>query len=46
MAHDFPGGAPRWIQGADGYRQTLVNGEVFLEGGEHTGVLAGRTVRL
>ena len=46
MAHDFPGGAPRWIQDADGYRQTLVNGEVFLESGQHTGVLAGRTVRL
>ena len=46
MAHDFPGGAPRWTQGADGYRQTLVNGEVFLESGQHTGVLAGRTVRL
>ena len=46
MAHAFPGGAPRWTQGADGYRQTLVNGEVFLESGQHTGVLAGRTVRL
>ena len=46
MAHDVPRGAPRWIQGADGYRQTLVNGEGFLESGQHTGVLAGRTVRL
>ncbi|MBC8365225.1 MAG: amidohydrolase family protein [Actinobacteria bacterium] len=42
MAHDFPGGAGRWIQRADGYEATIVNGEVFMEDGEHTGALAGQ----
>ena len=45
MAHDFPGGAGRWIQRADGYDATIVNGEVFMESGEHTGALAGRMLR-
>jgi len=43
--HDFPGGAGRFVQRASGYIATLVNGEVFMENGEHTGALAGRTVR-
>ncbi|HJM31015.1 MAG: amidohydrolase family protein [Acidimicrobiales bacterium] len=42
MAHDFPGGAGRWVQRADGYDATIVNGEVFMEDGEHTGALAGQ----
>jgi N-acyl-D-aspartate/D-glutamate deacylase len=42
---DFPNGAGRYVQRASGYDYTLVNGEVFMEDGEHTGVLAGRTVR-
>ena len=43
--NDFPGGAGRWIQKADGYDCTLVNGEVFMEGGEHAGALAGSVLR-
>jgi N-acyl-D-amino-acid deacylase len=43
--HDFPGGAGRFVQRSEGYRATVVNGEVFMEEGEHTGVLAGRTLR-
>ncbi len=43
--NDFPGGAGRWIQRADGYAHTLVNGRVFMENGEHTGELAGVTLR-
>jgi N-acyl-D-aspartate/D-glutamate deacylase len=43
--HDFPNGAGRYVQRASGYDCTLVNGQVFMEGGEHTGSLAGRTVR-
>jgi N-acyl-D-aspartate/D-glutamate deacylase len=42
MAHDFPGGAGRWIQRADGYEATIVNGELFMEDGEHTGALVGQ----
>ena len=43
--HDFPGGAGRYIQRGAGYDYTLVNGEVFMEAGEHTGALAGVTLR-
>lgn len=43
--HDFPGGAGRYVQRATGYDYTLVNGEVFMESGEHTGALAGRLLR-
>jgi N-acyl-D-amino-acid deacylase len=41
-ARDFPGGAGRFVQRADGYAWTVVNGEVFMEAGEHTGALPGR----
>ena len=43
--HDFPGGAGRLIQKATGYDYTLVNGEVFMEAGVHTGALNGRLLR-
>lgn len=43
--HDFPGGAGRFVQGARGYDYTLVNGQVFLEHGQHTGALAGTVLR-
>jgi N-acyl-D-amino-acid deacylase len=43
--HDFPGGAGRYVQKADGYRATLVNGEVFMENGVHSGALAGTLLR-
>ena len=39
--HDFPGGAGRYVQGATGYRATIVNGRVSLQDGRHTGDLAG-----
>jgi N-acyl-D-amino-acid deacylase len=45
FAHDFPHGAGRFLQRARGYDATVVNGEVFMEGGEHTGALAGTLVR-
>ena len=41
-ARDFPGGAGRFVQRAQGYVATLVNGEVLMEAGEHTGALPGR----
>ena len=31
--------------GPTGYAWTIVNGEVFMEDGEHTGALAGRPLR-
>jgi N-acyl-D-amino-acid deacylase len=42
---DFPNDAGRYIQGSSGYDYTLVNGEVFMDHGEHTGVFAGRMLR-
>ena len=45
IAHDFPGGAARFVQRAHGIDHTIVNGRPFLEGGEHTGALAGRLLR-
>lgn len=43
--HDFPGGAGRFIQHGAGYDATLVNGQVFMEKGEHTGQFPGRVLR-
>ncbi|HEY5680852.1 MAG TPA: amidohydrolase family protein [Pseudomonadales bacterium] len=45
MVHDFPGGAPRFIQRASGYRATLCNGQVILENDEHTGARSGEVIR-
>ncbi|HEY0520009.1 MAG TPA: amidohydrolase family protein [Ilumatobacteraceae bacterium] len=43
--YDFPHGAGRYVQGATGYDYTLVNGQVFMEHGRHTGVLAGAMLK-
>ena len=45
IVNDFPGGAGRFVQRATGYKNTLVNGEVFMENGEHSGLLAGKILR-
>ena len=45
LVHDFPGGAPRYIQRAKGYRTTIVNGQVSVENGEHAGARAGQVLR-
>ena len=45
LVHDFPGGAPRYIQRSKGYKATLVNGAVTLVDGEHTGERAGEVLR-
>jgi hypothetical protein len=33
------------VHRASGYDATIVNGQVFMEKGEHTGALAGVTLR-
>ena len=43
--HDFPAGAGRYVQRGRGYDQIVVNGQVFMDHGEHTGALTGRTLR-
>lgn len=45
MIHDLPLGGGRLIQRADGYRMTIVAGQVTYSDGEHTGLLPGRLVR-
>ncbi|HET8579702.1 MAG TPA: amidohydrolase family protein [Nitrospiraceae bacterium] len=44
-AHDLPGGAKRRKQLAQGIEWTVVNGQVLLENGEHTGVYPGKVAR-
>lgn len=44
-AHDLPLGAGRWTQRARGYDYTIVNGQVAVEAGRHTGRLMGRLIR-
>ena len=45
IVHDFPGGAPRFVQKASGIDHTIVNGVPFMQAGEPTGELAGRLLR-
>ena len=45
LVHDFPGGAPRLIQKAVGYRATVCNGAVILVDDEHTGHRSGQVLR-
>jgi N-acyl-D-aspartate/D-glutamate deacylase len=40
--HDFPGGAGRFIQRSHGYDATVVNGQIFMQDGKHTGATAGQ----
>jgi N-acyl-D-aspartate/D-glutamate deacylase len=45
MAWDLPGGAPRLVQKASGYRHTFVDGIETVTDDEFTGSLPGRLVR-
>jgi N-acyl-D-amino-acid deacylase len=45
VVHDFPTGAKRIKEPAEGIIATVVNGEVLMEGGKHTGALPGRVLR-
>ena len=41
LVRDFPADTERYVVDAEGYRATIVNGEVLLEDGKHTGALPG-----
>ena len=43
--YDFPHGAGRYVQRSTGYDYTLVNGQVFMDHGEHTGTFAGTMLK-
>jgi N-acyl-D-aspartate/D-glutamate deacylase len=45
VLHDFPTGAKRIKEPAQGIHMTIVNGQVLLEDGKHTGALPGRVLR-
>jgi N-acyl-D-aspartate/D-glutamate deacylase len=45
VVHDLPAGARRLTQRARGIAATVVNGEVLLRDGKHTGALPGRLLR-
>lgn len=45
LARDVPADGARLLQDAEGYRYTIVAGEVTFVDGEHTGALPGRLVR-
>ncbi len=45
FVRDLPGGASRLVARADGYRYTVVNGQVLLRDGEPTGACPGRVLR-
>jgi N-acyl-D-amino-acid deacylase len=43
--HDFPGGAGRFVQRAQGYHATICNGEMMLEADELLGTRSGQVLR-
>jgi N-acyl-D-amino-acid deacylase len=45
FVEDLPAGGSRYVQKSAGYKHTLVNGRVFMDGIEHTGELAGQVLR-
>jgi N-acyl-D-amino-acid deacylase len=45
VVHDFPAGARRLIQKVDGYKYTVVSGELIYENGLPTGAMPGQLVR-
>ncbi|MBL6814563.1 MAG: amidohydrolase family protein [Pseudomonadales bacterium] len=45
LVHDFPNGAPRFIQKSRGFKATIVNGVVSVRNGELTGTRAGEVLR-
>ena len=45
IVHDFPAGGWRVKEPAAGIAATIVNGQVLLEDGKHTGALPGRVLR-
>jgi len=45
VVHDLPAGAKRLTQRCRGIKNTVVNGQVLLDNGKHTGALPGRLLR-
>ena len=45
LARDFPADTERYVVDAAGYRAVIVNGEVLIDDGVHTGALPGHVIR-
>ena len=45
LVRDIPTGAERLVQKCVGIKNTIVNGQVFMRDGQHTGALAGQLMR-
>src|SRR4029077_1575737 len=45
MVFDLPADGRRFVQRADGYKYTIVNGEITFEDGQATGAMPGKVVR-
>jgi N-acyl-D-aspartate/D-glutamate deacylase len=45
IVRDFPGGAMRIREPAEGIAMTIVNGQILMEDGKHCGALPGRVLR-
>ena len=45
MSYDLPAGGKRLVLKAQGYRMTIISGEVTYENGEATGAMPGWLIR-
>ena len=45
LTRDFPSNTERYVIDAEGYVASVVNGQVLLEEGKHTGALPGHVLR-
>jgi len=45
VIYDLPAGGRRMFQAAEGYRATIVSGEVVMEDGVETGARPGKLIR-
>ena len=45
IVFDFPANGKRFVQRAEGYKYTIVSGEVVFHNGEPTGAMPGKLVR-
>jgi len=44
LVNDFPADSSRYVVDSEGYKLTVVNGEILIEDGKHTGALPGEVL--
>jgi N-acyl-D-aspartate/D-glutamate deacylase len=44
LVEDFPAKSTRYVVDSEGYKLTVVNGEILIEDGKHTGALPGEVL--